>query len=175
MGRKAAAERDKELVLLLQLEVVRAHGIETWLRACGVETWRRAVGDAINDYVAAPPRPARGSPPEVMEAYRETRWHARQVYQEEWLLRHVLDPASPECLLPRERARALRSRLLAKLRDRRRWASEPVQTVRVREETARQLDDIGRRYFRLASRSETVKAMTRIAVTNLLPPDPDQG
>ena len=86
----------------------------------------------------------------------------------------MLNPVSPDCLLPPVRAKALRARLLAKLRDRARIARGPVLTVRVSEGTALGLDEIGGRLFGSTSRSVTVKAMARVAVTRMRPSEGKQ-
>ncbi|WP_419900796.1 hypothetical protein [Roseomonas sp. USHLN139] len=164
MGTPPTGERDKELLRLLRSEFGR--DLEGWLRAHGAKLYSDAVRSVLHAY-------SRGSvagvsePGPMGEAAKQRLARSRQRHEDHWLLRHVLDPASPECLLPADRAKALRARLLAKLRDRARIARGPVLTVRVSEETALGLDEIGRRLFGCTSRSETVKAMARVATTHL--------
>lgn len=164
MGTPPIAERDKELLRLLRSEF--GFDLEGWLRAHGAKLYSDALRSVLHAYSRGPVAASGGSEP-IGEAARQRFLRSRQRHEDDWLLRHVLDPVSPDCLLPPDRAKALRARLLAKLRDRARIARGPVLTVRVSEETALGLDEIGRRLFGSTSRSVTVKAMARVATTHL--------
>ncbi|MBC9207100.1 hypothetical protein IBL26_09670 [Roseomonas aerophila] len=164
MATRPTDDRDKNLLRLLRSEFGR--DLEGWLRAHGAMLYSDALRGVLHAYSRFPAAGGGGSEP-ISEATKQRFLRSRQRHEDDWLLRHVLDPTSPDCLLPPVRAKVLRARLLAKLRDRARNARGPVMTVRVSEETALGLDEIGRRLFGCTSRSETVKAMARVATTHL--------
>lgn len=164
MSTPPIAERDKDLLRLLRSEFGR--DLEGWLRAHGAKLYSNALRSVLHAYSRGPVAGTSGPEP-VGETTKQSLARSHQRHEDDWLLRHVLDPTSPDCLLPPVRAKALRARLLAKLRDRARIARGPILTVRVSEETALGLDEIGRRLFGCTSRSETVKALARVATTHL--------
>lgn len=143
MDTRPTGDRDKDLLRLLRSEFGR--DLEGWLRVQGAKLHSDALRSVLHDYSRVPVDGSVSQP--LSEATRQKFLRSRQRHVDDWLLRHVLDPASPDCLLPPDRATALRARLLAKLRGRARIARDPVLTVRVSEDRALGLDEIGRRLF----------------------------
>jgi hypothetical protein len=155
-----------EMALLLERKI---DTIGQWLHRRGTDIPRRVTVSVGREYDLVEPdmgqqehvSPTTGKIAQSA-AYHEARRRARA----RWLIRRILTPNTPECLLPAGEVLVLRRQLLAKVRDQARRSGPDALMVRASAKTLEGIDEISYAH-EIRTRADAVAYLVKEAIDEL--------